>query len=62
MAKIGETPSNPMKIIILADGRGERLMPLNRNMPKPWLDMSIVDTMPPASRACAGDRDALVNT
>lgn len=51
-----------MKIIILADGRGERLMPLNRNMPKPWLDMSIVDTMPPASRACAGDRDALVNT
>jgi L-glutamine-phosphate cytidylyltransferase len=34
-----------MKIIILAAGRGERLMPLTRNTPKPLLDMGNGSTL-----------------
>ena len=34
-----------MKIIILAAGRGERLMPLTQNTPKPLIDMGNGNTL-----------------
>ena len=37
--------SRPVKVIVLAAGKGERIMPLTRNTPKPLLDLGYGRTL-----------------